>query len=231
MQTTQPNDSLLVSYRALRQLIGILGIGLPLTILFYTFIVSGCGSLELSISAYYHTVVRDIMTGILCATGVFMITYKGYDKRDKWASRIAGVCAIGVAMFPTAEPVACGIHVPIAPWITNLHLHYASAGGLFLAFAYMSLKLFTLTDGNMTKQKKYRNKIYRACGYVILACIAIMLVHDLTEQYWPSNIKPVYWLESISLYAFGISWLTKGEAILKDKPEMVEDPAFAIAGG
>ena len=28
---------------------------------------------------------------------------------------------------------------------------------------------------------------------------------------------PIYWLESIAIVAFGISWLTKGEAILKDE--------------
>jgi hypothetical protein len=123
MQTTQPNDSLLVSYRTLRQLIGILGIGLPLTILFYAFVVSSCDSLEASISAHYHTGVRDIMTGILCATGVFMITYKGYERRDTIASTIAGICAIGVAMFPSAEHVVCGTDDPIPSWITSLHLH------------------------------------------------------------------------------------------------------------
>jgi hypothetical protein len=30
-------------------------------------------------------------------------------------------------------------------------------------------------------------------------------------------IKPVFWLEWIALVAFGVSWLVKGKAILKDK--------------
>jgi hypothetical protein len=29
--------------------------------------------------------------------------------------------------------------------------------------------------------------------------------------------KPGYWLEALAVLAFGISWFTKGEAILKDK--------------
>jgi len=29
---------------------------------------------------------------------------------------------------------------------------------------------------------------------------------------------PIFWLEGIAVIAFGVSWLTKGEAILKDKP-------------
>ena len=30
------------------------------------------------------------------------------------------------------------------------------------------------------------------------------------------HLDPVFWLESIALWAFGISWITKGELILKD---------------
>jgi hypothetical protein len=30
------------------------------------------------------------------------------------------------------------------------------------------------------------------------------------------EIKIVFWLESLSLWAFGVSWLTKGQAILAD---------------
>jgi hypothetical protein len=31
------------------------------------------------------------------------------------------------------------------------------------------------------------------------------------------RFEPRFWLESIAIVAFGISWLTKGEAILKDQ--------------
>ena len=30
------------------------------------------------------------------------------------------------------------------------------------------------------------------------------------------EIKPVFWLESIALWAFGISWFIKGETLVKD---------------
>ena len=30
--------------------------------------------------------------------------------------------------------------------------------------------------------------------------------------------RPVFWLESIAIIMFGISWLVKGEAILADLP-------------
>jgi hypothetical protein len=37
-------------------------------------------------------------------------------------------------------------------------------------------------------------------------------LHDKFKSY-----KPIFWLEFLALEAFGISWLTKGEALLSDK--------------
>jgi hypothetical protein len=31
------------------------------------------------------------------------------------------------------------------------------------------------------------------------------------------ELDPVFWLESLAVVAFGVSWLTKGEMILKDE--------------
>ena len=37
------------------------------------------------------------------------------------------------------------------------------------------------------------------------------------------QLAPRFWLEAIAIVAFGVSWLTKGEAILKDQ----ETPSVA----
>jgi hypothetical protein len=31
-----------------------------------------------------------------------------------------------------------------------------------------------------------------------------------------TRLKPIFWLDSLGMVAFGVAWLTKGEAILKD---------------
>jgi len=53
---------------------------------------------------------------------------------------------------------------------------------------------------------------------VIVACIALIAVYHfvdgLESRY--GAYKPVVILESAALVAFGISWLVKGEAVLKD---------------
>lgn len=53
----------------------------------------------------------------------------------------------------------------------------------------------------------------------MLACIALIgvlvLFPDLRaalEEY-----TPLLWLEALTVVAFGVSWLTKGEAILQDE--------------
>ncbi len=62
-----------------------------------------------------------------------------------------------------------------------------------------------------------RNRIYKGCGVTILICIALIGLY-----YWRmqgtsiARFKPVFWLESFALLAFGISWFIKGETLWKD---------------
>jgi hypothetical protein len=54
--------------------------------------------------------------------------------------------------------------------------------------------------------------LYRLCGRFVVACILIMIVQKFAGVF-PTTMRPVFWLETIALLAFGISWLTKGEGI------------------
>ena len=64
--------------------------------------------------------------------------------------------------------------------------------------------------------KIMRNAVYAACGYTILACLALMVVVTLMPNPMIQALNPIFWLESTSIVAFGVSWFVKGEAILKD---------------
>ena len=60
--------------------------------------------------------------------------------------------------------------------------------------------------------------MYRVCGCVMLACIALVgIVGLLPNKTFADQFNPVFWLESTAVVAFGVSWLTKGETIFKDK--------------
>ena len=226
-QSGPENSILVISYLGLRKAIGILGVALPFVLPFGQILLHALGIqsslqspvIEDSISSYYYTGMRNIFVGSMCAIGVFLMSYRGYDRRDAIAGRFAFVCAIGVALFPTT---------PLSPalppatldqkLIGGIHLTFAAL--LFLTLAYFSLKLFTMTDPQKppTRQKLQRNVVYRVSGYVILACIALIVVAALPPiKAMVERLEPRFWLEAIAIVAFGVSWLTKGEAILKDQ--------------
>ena len=70
-----------------------------------------------------------------------------------------------------------------------------------------------------TNEKRKRNQVYVACGVAILVWIALIAAYDIfLTRTSVAEGKPVFWLESLALWSFGVSWTVKGEAILKDRP-------------
>lgn len=208
-----PNQ-LIISYLTLRKLIGLLGAGLPFVMALGGWIVFQT-TIQGSISGYYYTGMRDVFVGILCAIGVFLISYHGYDRADFIAGKLAGVFAIGIAIFPTSPDVQT---TPGNGIIGSVH--YACAALFFLAIAYFSLFQFTKTNPKLkpTLKKKQRNTVYVVCGWAILVCLAFITMNGLKAggTIIPDEYHPVFWLETVANMAFGISWIVKGEAILKD---------------
>ena len=132
------------------------------------------------------------------------------------AGDLACLFAVGVALFPTA-PGHPSHHAKV---IGAIHVIFASL--FFLTLSYFSLYLFRKTDPNRTptKQKLNRNKVYRVCGYTMLGALAAILIVGLLPDSAADAVKrfkPTFWFEGIAIEAFGISWMTKGGAILKDE--------------
>lgn len=214
--------SLAVSYLALRQIIGLLGILLPVVCIVGGLIFAKLG-VQSSISAYYHTNMRDFFVGLMVCTGLFMLTYGGYDLLDRIISLALAVTALGIAFFPClgSTEVRVGI-LQFTPKVANV-IHSTSAITFFVLLAFNSYFLFTKTNPEkpMTPQKLHRNVVYRVCGIVIisaaaLAALFILLLNSKQEE----ASKVILIFESIMLLAFGVSWLTKGEAILGDKVQV-----------
>ena len=210
-----PTSFLVISFLTLRKAIGYLGMALP-----FALAIGGIAIFQLgiqgSISGYYHTGMRDVFVGDLCAVGVFLWGYKGYDFIDNLAADVAGLSAIGVALFPTSPPDPSSVE-KIIGWI-----HTTFAASFFISLALISLFLFTRTESGKisTPQKLQRNRVFRICGYVMLAAIALIAVFGILPEpirAWLEKLDPVFWLESIAIFAFGVSWFVKGEGILKDK--------------
>ncbi len=222
---SEVGDSHLISHMTLRKLLGFLGVFMPLILILGVVVLKAIFEIgphesdkafQPSISHYYHTIMRNGFVAIVAAFGFFLFTYRGYDeaqwwKRDSLFTNAAGVCALLVAFFPTNNYGECTV--------IFCYIHFIAATLFFIILAYISYFLFTLSNkppSQRTERKRDRNKVYRTCGAVMAGCILILAAYFcFFENSWPVNT--IFIFESIALLAFGISWLTKGEAILGDR--------------
>lgn len=231
--TKNSSATLVISYLNLRKTVGFLGISFPFILAFGAFE----DGIQKSISHYYYTNMGDVFVGILFVFGMMLYSYKGYEKKDgifkdDIFGDLACFFALGVALFPTTPadilPDIIGAIHPAdsQPGIIGV-IHFVSAASFFLILAYFSFFLFTKSDPKkgLTLMKKRRNLVYRACGIAIAGSIVLIVVwkllpHDIQVHFRAINNpvfkNPVFYLESIAVVAFGISWLTKGEAMMRD---------------
>jgi hypothetical protein len=214
------NKSLIVSYLTLRKLIGILGILLPFVCLFGGSLIQNVRVMD-SISAYYHSNIRDLLVGLLVAVSLFLMTYKGYERRDTFVATVSGIAGLGIAIFPCAsrvEPSSAVGLFQLTPPVAG-YLHFGSSALFFILLGINSCFLFTLGDEeNWTKRKSIRNRIYRACGFVIFASLISLLVLRIILGDKLADTEWTFVFETVMLLAFGISWLVKGDTFFADKP-------------
>lgn len=202
--------SLALSYLGVRRAIGVIGILLPFVLLIGAWLIDRVG-VQASISDYYYTVMRNVFVGSMCANGVFFLSYR-YARVDTVVATVIGLAAIGVALFPTT---------PVNPTTTEMTIgtvHFICATVFFLALAYYAFFIFTRTDPAvpMTPQKRQRNAVYRLCGVLIVVCLVLIAVLNLLPPGPIDDVQPVFWLETIASVSFGVSWLIKGETLMKD---------------
>jgi hypothetical protein len=221
----EENNSMVISYMTIRKVLGILGLLLPVIMVVGTLLFGDCSEIERSMSAYYYTVAGHVFIAIICAFALFLFTYKGKQKIDTVASNIAGMCALGIAFFPTTYGILrtdCIVLITESSSLISF-IHFASAALFFIILALMSLFLFTKSNSpKPTKEKRLRNFIYKICGWAMLISITLIAVYELflSNNSTIVSLKPVFILETLALWAFGFSWLVKGEFIFKDKPQL-----------
>ena len=205
----------------LRRIVGVLGIGLPFVLAIASFVCADATTVKDSISAYYHSEMRNIFVGILCVIGMFLFSYKGYDAWDDRVSYLAGLSAIGVALFPVNVKDTQNT-------INAMHnnndainaMHFLSAIVLFLTLAYFSWYRFTKSKCKSIPKgtpKAKRNMVYKRCAYVMILSLLAIAVWKLT--YRDSSFPFVFWSETVMLMAFGVSWFVKGDTLLRDDEE------------
>ncbi len=210
----------IISYYTMRRAIGILGITLPLILLAGSFLLGACKEVQGSISTYYHSNMRDIFVGFNCAVALFLFAYRGHDWRDNLAGYLGCIFVLGVAFLP------CTINTSGQPCLVPVSgqnhlvgkLHNLSALLYFIILIVYSLFLFPKTHMDMVtgekkfmgRQKKKRNVVYYICGSIMTVSLLLIITYiGFRGGLYPGlkRLNPVFWLESIVLLSFGISWL------------------------
>ena len=201
-----------VDTKRMRIMIGILGMLLPWLVALIT--LSWPQSISIT---YYSLFAVGTFMVVLGSAGILLINYKGYSTIDDVTATIAGILGIMICLFPMTylpDPsLKTGIlHLPSD--ISNI-IHSISAAGFFGVLAFMSFFLFTKTSGNMTKQKKIKNVIYRICGIGMIGSFLLFFLNAI-PNFAPYNLTWI--IEAIALFFFGLSWIVKSDAIpwLKD---------------
>ncbi|MBA2614033.1 MAG: DUF998 domain-containing protein [Bacteroidetes bacterium] len=224
----EKENKLVLSYLTVRKIIGILGILFPLILVLGTLLFGQCKQVQLSISNYYHTNMRDVFVGYVCTLSIFLLSYKGYDLTDRIVSALAGIFGLTVALMPTnikLDPITglippCNIWCDVQRYEIIGIIHLSAAGLFILSLCYFSLFLFTKGETNPTPEKVKRNLVYKVCGYIMLVCVILLIIFFALPKSVYNNLviyKPTFCLETIAFIAFGFSWLVKGEALLKDE--------------
>jgi hypothetical protein len=150
---------------------------------------------------------------------------------------VAGGLAIVVALFPTTPDRANGVVTSTQTTIGVVH--FTAATLLLLVLAYFCLGVFTRSKSSTTvglvltrspgeaPRKSRRNKIYRVCGWLIVASIvAAGLIAVAVPRSFRESWNTLFWCETVAVVSFAMAWLTKGGAFgwCNDQPTVPTDP-------
>ena len=182
----------------LRAMIGWLGMLLPWLVVLLV------GDFPRSISATWYTNACTVFMIVLGSASILLICYEGYERRDDVILTIAGIAGLGICLFPckitdSADRVGTFL---IDKNVSEI-IHCVAAVIFFGLLAYNSIFLFTKGDGSPTKKKKIRNVIYIVSGIGMMSSFLLLLL--------PRFYIRVWLVETIALFFFGISFLTKAD--------------------
>jgi hypothetical protein len=210
-------DSLGRAYQFIRAAVGVLGVSLPILLIAGDALFLDDLDARGSLSAYYHSGMRDIFVGTLLVIGFFLITYKVFKlDAENVVSILAGIAASGVAIFPTKAPAA--LNAPLTPlqieWGADAvkALHTVSTT-VFLVCIFALSVLFAVREwrglsGRTTGiSAATGGAFHTVCASVIAvsgAALVVMWFADNAGRYG------VLIFEAAAVFAFGASWLAKG---------------------
>ena len=230
--TSMEDDDLVSSFLAVRRAIGLAGISLPV-LLFASAWALPDGEMKPSISEFYHTFMGDLLVGVLVAIGLFLIAYVGHKPKegefltDWWVSTLAGIGAVGVALYPTTpDDLKCEVYEApetvqgiVSHWCQWWEpIHFISAGLFFVCMALFCFFLFPkVKGGGVSWSNEPGNVTYFTCGIALVVSIVGLLAYFIVKTSIIGEVLAennfVFWFETLGVVAFAIAWLTKGNLL------------------
>lgn len=242
---TSEHSDLADTYRHMQLVVGVIAITLPFVIWIGDWIITAITAADDSVtqprssmSAYYYARTGGWFVGSLFALAVFFWSYERTPRPgragDNAMSKIATVAALGVALFPTSSGTAMTTSSS-ERWVGAVH--FASAAVLFVVLGLFSSYQFTKSAADANRRtlrqhlarmfgsgagdaerlgakKAARNRVFRICGAIIFGCVIAAIAERQIE-----SIEALFWIESVAVVAFGVSWFVKSGLV----PTLLDD--------
>ena len=223
------------SYLLIRAAVGFIGVVLPLLFIIGEAFIGAGVHVRGSISAYYHSPMRDVFVGGLVVISFLLAMYMaGQKSRADWTlSTVAGISLLFVVVFPTGRPnikdgaPLCGSDPEPAGCSTVQQqfgetlvatVHFVAAGGFILSLATICFYWAWLEAKHrlsLTEQggqevhfrdlRSERSLVQVGCGTVIVLAVVWVGVGGLLDADI-WELTPLYVGEVVFVWAFGVAW-------------------------
>jgi hypothetical protein len=207
------------SYLVMRALVGTVGLALPFVVVLVSYVLLGeRPALRDSVSGYYYSGARDVLVGSLCAISAFLVTYKVVERTlDNSLSLVAGVAALGVAVFPTGRDdgstlAPTRLQQVLGEGTVNV-IHFVCAAVFVGSLAALSY-WFGVRESHRTERRpgsarrspRFWRTYHWTCTAIMVLAVGFAIVAHVVNG--PRNALLIS--ETVSALAFGASWLMKG---------------------
>jgi Protein of unknown function (DUF998) len=195
------------SFLKTRVVVGVIGILLPPVLVIGNRMVFGRSGILPSLSDYYHSDMRNWFVGSLWAIGSGLLVYLAARRNlaDSVISFVAGLVAVGVALFPTNAPHT----VPTT--ISKLHVVFAAV--LFVLLGVICFRFGNRDGKRMDRSVRWRTwwgRVHRGCAVVIWVAVVASVALAARGS---DNNHTVLVGETVAVLAFGFSWFLKGSEL------------------
>lgn len=133
------------------------------------------------------------------------------DKLSDCCQGISTFCSLA-DLSEKANEQMCTTTVKCSEVYEHPLIHNIAAGTLFLILTAFCFGFFQKEMKHTTGGKKNRGRLYLVCGAVMLACMAVIVLH-MFDIAWPDTKSVICWAEFGALWAFGIAWIVSGKHI------------------